>query len=130
MRNCLVVLCVAVGVVDLALVRRAEAEIPAAVPIHHTVFFELKYEPDSEAERAFFVRLDALQSIEVIDDFRRVLEVSPKNPFRYGLIMRFSDRAAYDAYNAHPDHLRFVEEVWIPGVERFQEIDFVDGVPR
>lgn len=90
------------------------------------VFFALKHPDGGEAERAFFERLDALAAIPGVEDFRRVREVSPKNPFRYGLLMRFSDRATYDAYDAHPDHVRFVNEVWIPEVEGFQEIDFME----
>lgn len=38
--------------------------------------------------------------------------------------MEFSDAAAYRAYNEHPDHVRFVQERWISGVEEFLEIDY------
>ena len=97
----------------------------AAAPIVHSVFFELKHAPGSAEEAAFFARLDALASIPGVDDFERVREVSAKNDFEWGLVMRFAYRAAYAAYDAHPEHVRFVEEVWIPGVASFQEIDFV-----
>ena len=30
--------------------------------------------------------------------------------------MEFSDRAAYEQYNAHPDHVRFVQERWLSEV--------------
>ena len=39
--------------------------------------------------------------------------------------MEFADQSAYDRYNFHPDHVRFVEERWIPEVESFLEADFV-----
>ena len=38
--------------------------------------------------------------------------------------MEFSDRAAYEQYNAHPDHVRFVQERWLSEVTDFLEIDY------
>jgi hypothetical protein len=51
--------------------------------------------------------------------------VSPKNDFEHGLSMEFADRAAYDAYNEHPEHVSFVSERWTAEVTAFQEIDYV-----
>ena len=53
-----------------------------------------------------------------------VREVSPKNDFRFGISMEFADEDAYAAYNAHPDHVRFVEERWLAEVADFLEIDY------
>jgi hypothetical protein len=39
--------------------------------------------------------------------------------------MEFSDQADYDAYNKHPDHVSFVQNVWMKEVAEFQEIDYV-----
>jgi hypothetical protein len=95
-------------------------------PIHHSVFFDLKHEPGSPAERSFLERLEALSSIPGVEAMRTVREVSPRNTYRFGALMEFADQAAYDAYNRHPDHVRFVEEVFVPGVSDFQEIDWVE----
>jgi len=38
--------------------------------------------------------------------------------------VRTADAAAYAAYNEHPDHVRFVQERWIPEVGDFLEIDY------
>lgn len=38
--------------------------------------------------------------------------------------MWFASHADYAAYNAHPDHLAFLEERWFPEVASFQEADF------
>ena len=38
--------------------------------------------------------------------------------------MELADDAAYATYNAHPDHVRFVEEHWVPEVTDFLEIDY------
>ena len=94
-------------------------------PIHHTVFFTLEHPADSPEETAFLAALDQLAEIPGVAQFQRVREVSPKNPFTHGVMMQFADQAAYDAYNTHPDHIRFVEERWGVEVDQFQEIDFV-----
>ena len=39
--------------------------------------------------------------------------------------MSFADQAAYDAYDAHPDHRGFVAERWQSEVAEFAEQDFV-----
>ena len=38
--------------------------------------------------------------------------------------MEFADAEAYRGYNEHPEHVRFVQERWIPEVADFLEIDF------
>ncbi len=43
-------------------------------------------------------------------------EVSPKNGYRFGISMEFADSTAYAGYNDHPDHVRFVQERWVPEV--------------
>jgi hypothetical protein len=38
--------------------------------------------------------------------------------------MEFADRAAYEVYNAHPEHVAFVRDRWTAEVTAFQEIDY------
>jgi hypothetical protein len=38
--------------------------------------------------------------------------------------MEFADRAAYDLYNEHPEHVGFVQERWLAEVTAFEEIDY------
>jgi hypothetical protein len=38
--------------------------------------------------------------------------------------MEFANRAAYEGYNTHPDHVRFVESRWLSEVSDFLEIDY------
>ena len=59
-----------------------------------------------------------------VEAFEVLREVSPKNGFVHGLSMEFADRAAYDAYNEHPEHVAFVQERWLAEVTDFQEIDY------
>jgi heme-degrading monooxygenase HmoA len=92
--------------------------------IRHTVTFALRHEPGSDAERSFLGAAEKLADIPGVERFELLREVSPKNDFRFGISMELADDAAYAAYNAHPDHVRFVEERWIPEVADFLEIDY------
>jgi heme-degrading monooxygenase HmoA len=91
--------------------------------IRHSVAFRLEHDEGSEAE-ADFLRANAeLASIPGVEAFELMREVSPKNGFRFALTMEFADRAAYDAYSGHPEHVKFVSERWDAEVEDFLEID-------
>ena len=96
----------------------------SAEPIIHSVFFKLKHEAGSQAEAEFIKKARGLASIPGVEDFKVLREVSPKNDWLWGLSMKFKNQAAYDGYNKHPDHVRFVEEVWFKEVADFQEIDY------
>ena len=41
--------------------------------------------------------------------------------------MEFADRAAYDAYTEHPEHVAFVRDRWLSEATDFQEIDYEAG---
>jgi hypothetical protein len=91
--------------------------------IRHGVVFTLKH-GEGSPEEADFLRANAeLASIPGVDAFELMREVSPKNPYRFALTMEFADRATYDAYSAHPDHVRFVSDRWDHEVADFMEID-------
>lgn len=94
--------------------------------IRHTVVFRLTHPRGSDAEREFLdTAYRLLARIPGVRRFERLRQVSGKNGFTFGFSMEFADQAAYDGYNRHPDHVRFVEERWIPEVEEFLEIDYV-----
>jgi hypothetical protein len=38
--------------------------------------------------------------------------------------MEFTDASAYQSYCVHHDHVRFVQERWLPEVADFLEIDY------
>jgi hypothetical protein len=92
--------------------------------LRHTVSFDLRHAPGSAEEADFLTAAAGLATIPGVEDFEIVHEVSPKNGFRFGISMEFADEAAYAAYNAHPDHVRFVEERWLQEVADFLEIDY------
>ena len=50
--------------------------------------------------------------------------MSPKNAFTIGFSMEFADQAAYDAYNAHPDHGAVDPRPLDAEVADFLEIDY------
>jgi Stress responsive A/B Barrel Domain len=93
--------------------------------IRHTVSFRLKHPEGSDEERAFLeTAAEVLPAIPGVEAFELLDEVSPKNGYRFGISMEFADQDAYDAYNAHPEHVRFVRERWETEVEDFLEVDY------
>ena len=94
--------------------------------IQHTVAFRLVH-PAGSAEEAEFLGTarTTLTGVPGVRDFTVSRQVSPKSPLTFQLSMVFDDDAAYAAYDAHPDHRRFVAERWVPEVAEFQELDLV-----
>jgi quinol monooxygenase YgiN len=91
--------------------------------IRHSVVFRLRHESGSAAEADFLGAAAALAAIPGVEAFELMREISPKNEYRFALTMEFADRTAYEAYNAHPDHVAFVQGRWVPEVEAFLELD-------
>jgi hypothetical protein len=92
--------------------------------IRHTVAFTLAHPEGSPEERGFLEAAEQLAAIPGVEAFELLAEVSPKNGYRFGISMEFADRAAYDGYNEHADHLRFVQERWLAEVSDFLELDY------
>ncbi|MFZ9011973.1 MAG: family 16 glycoside hydrolase [Anaerohalosphaeraceae bacterium] len=111
--------CIIIGITSIS-VQAADA------PLVHSVFFKLKHDKGSDAERSFYNAAMQLADMPGVQNFKWLNEQSEKNDFDYGLSMVFANQTAYDAYTAHPDHLRFVQEVWTPNVADFMEIDYVE----
>ena len=93
--------------------------------IRHTVVFNLKHGKGSAEERKFLDDALVLAEIPGVRAFERLRQVSPKNNYSFGFSMEFDDQAAYDIYNAHPLHVAFVRDRWVPEVSDFMEIDYV-----
>ena len=92
--------------------------------IRHTVAFTLLHPAGSEEERNFLEAAERLATIAGVEAFELLAEVSPKNGYRFGIWMEFADQGAYERYNGHPDHVRFVQERWLPEVSEFLELDY------
>lgn len=94
--------------------------------IRHTVAFRLVHPAGSAEEEAFLTEGRALLSaIGGVVDFAVSRQVGAKSPHRFQFAMSFADQAAYDAYDAHPDHRRFVATRWASEVEAFDELDLM-----
>ena len=93
--------------------------------VRHIVTFTLVHEEGSAEERDFLQAAEHLATIPGVEAFELLAEVSPKNGYRYGISMEFADRPAYERYNEHPDHVRFVQERWLSEVSDFLELDYV-----
>lgn len=92
--------------------------------IRHTVVFRLKHPAGSEAEQNFLHAAQPLANIPGVQKFEILRQISNKNPYQFGISMEFANNAVYQTYNEHPDHVRFVQERWIPEVAEFMEIDY------
>lgn len=92
--------------------------------IRHTVVFRLKHASGSRAETDFLRAAKDLAAIPGVQCFECLRQISPKNPYQFGISMEFADAAAYASYSNHPDHTKFVQERWIPEVAEFMEIDY------
>ena len=90
--------------------------------IQHTVSFRLS---DSADSKAFWAGVTTLEAIEGVQDFQTLRQVGSKSSFTHALSMYFDSQDVYDGYNSHPDHVRFVEELWLPNVAEFVELDYV-----
>lgn len=93
--------------------------------IRHTVVFRLKHAAGSAAEAKFLADAMVLAVVPGVMAFERLRQVSPKNDYQFGFSMEFTDKAAYAAYDTHPEHIAFVRDRWIPEVAAFMEIDYV-----
>ncbi len=92
--------------------------------IRHTVVFTLSHAEGSPEEADFLATAAGLAAIPGVEEFEILRETSPKNDYRFGISMEFAGPEAYTAYNEHPDHVRFVQERWLPEVAEFLEIDY------
>ena len=92
--------------------------------VRHTVAFTLVHEDGSAEEQDFLEAAEHLATIPGVEAFELLAEVSPKNGYRFGISMEFADRSAYDGYNEHPDHIRFVQQRWLAEVSDFLELDY------
>ena len=95
--------------------------------IQHTVVFRMNDGADPDQ---FLARARTLAGIDGVNDFEVLRQVGRKNNFTHGLSMYFDDQSAYDTYNNHPAHLAFVNDVWLPNVADFLELDYVRDEPR
>jgi len=93
--------------------------------IQHTVVFRLAHEPGSAAETEFLATArETLTAIPGVTEFTINRQVSPKSDLSWQFSMVFADQAAYEAYNVHPEHVRFTTTRWQSEVAAFQEYDF------
>lgn len=95
--------------------------------IKHMVIFCLKYDKsDSRTDKFLSDSKSILSSIPVVEKFKVLKQVSPKNKFNFGFSMEFKDKEAYETYSKHPIHVNYVKQLWQKEVTHFLEIDFED----
>jgi len=92
--------------------------------IRHTVTFKLKHAAGSQEELDFLQAAGKLAAISTVRNFECLRQTSKKNSYDFGLSMEFSSMEDYQTYNSHPDHVKFVQTLWIPEVVDFLELDY------
>ena len=97
--------------------------------IRHLVLFTLRHEEGSLGADEFVVALRSLADIDEVEELEVVRQVGLKNNYQLAVTMEFASRAAYDAYNNHPNHVAFVRDRWNADVIDFMEIDLVAFSP-
>ena len=94
--------------------------------IQHTVQFNLKWDEGSpEAVKFLQDGQRILSALPMVHNFAALHQVGTKNDYKYYFTMVFDSREAYEAYNNHPNHVKFVSERWETEVTNFLEADFV-----
>ncbi|MFV0420070.1 MAG: Dabb family protein [Dysgonomonas sp.] len=94
--------------------------------IQHTVQFNLKWDVEcSETEKFLQDGKRILSALPTVQSFEALRQVSTKNNYKFYFTMVFENQEAYDAYNNHPDHVKFVKERWETEVTDFLEGDFI-----
>lgn len=105
--------------------KESNNELLGDTQIQHGVIFSLKHEKGSaDASKFLDDGRRILSSIPTVNNFQVFNQVSKKNDYQYGFTMVFNSMDDYEAYNAHPLHIDFVENRWMKEVEKFLEIDF------
>jgi hypothetical protein len=94
--------------------------------IRHTVMFNLKYDVDAPETVKFLQDGQRiLGALPMVRNFEVSRQISSKNEFKFYFSMVFDNQDAYQAYNGHPEHVKFVKERWDTEVTNFLEADFV-----
>ena len=93
--------------------------------IEHTVTFRLRHAAGSPQERSFLAAARELATSPSVGQFSIRQQVSPKCDHAFGITIWFDSQEAYERYTAHPCHVAFVRDQWLPEVVAFQEADFV-----
>lgn len=97
--------------------------------VRHLVVFTLRHDEAGPEAEHFLDALRSLAAIDGVEDFQVVRQVGRKNDYRFAVTMDFASQAAYDAYDAHPDHQAFVRDRWAADVTDFLEIDLAELGP-
>jgi hypothetical protein len=92
--------------------------------IIHSVIFSLK----KEIEPGDFLQRSKklLSSISGVEKFMVLKQVNKNNKFNFGFYMEFKNQKVYEEYSNHPEHLKYVKNIWLNEVEDFFEIDFAE----
>ncbi len=93
----------------------------------HIVLYKIKSGvADGQAQALLREARERLSTIEGVKGLHAGTSIYEDEPFQCALVMYFDDVEALDKYRVHPAHMKFVEEVVDPIVEKIRRLDYVD----
>lgn len=121
----------AAAVLALAACAPAPERLHAPRQIQHVVVAWLKEPGNAEHRRQLIEASRALASIPGVVRVSAGEPLPKRRPveddsYDVAVVFTFADRAALDAYQVHPEHLRAIEQVLRPLVRRIVVYDFVE----
>ncbi len=94
--------------------------------ICHLVLIRLRNDVNSEQATSLLGQAQQiLNPIPGVQNFRAGKALKPDYPHPLSLVMEFEDEAALQAYQVHPEHRRFVDEVLGPILDDKQVYDYL-----
>jgi hypothetical protein len=94
--------------------------------ISHVVLIRLRGGLGPEREERFLAQArEVLGPIPGVRSLRVGRNLRPGSGHPLALVMEFADEAALQAYQAHPEHQRFLAEIIGPIIEDKQVLDYV-----
>ena len=92
----------------------------------HIVCFKYKADVDASTAQEHRDRLRALANLDGIVDLKVGADIMrAARSYDTGLVITFRDRAAHDAYQAHPRHLEIGRFI-VPKCEQLIAVDFIE----
>jgi hypothetical protein len=107
---------------------------PNAAPsgqVDHVVLMWLKDPTDTSARQKIIDASESFRQIPGVLDVRHGRPVPSTRPivdssFDIGIVIRFKDRAALDAYATHPIHAKAAQELIQPNTKQIKVYDIAD----
>jgi fructose-bisphosphate aldolase class II len=91
----------------------------------HVVQFEFRADvPEPRRDEILAAARRMLSAIPGVTNLIAGRSIRSDGGFPHAIAMTFADRAALESYRAHPDHVRFRDELFFPFLARKASLDY------